>query len=662
MAIQLPTAANIKRVNPSSIPGVRVSPESFGADVAQAQQGLAGAAFDLSIKVRDEAEKAEAQDLANKMSEFSRILEMGNGLPDGDPNQKVGYRSLQGLNAVNQRPAYEKDLDDEYERLEGLASSDRVKRMFAPVALNHIERTRTAFGTIAIREQKVYESKVAEATIRELSDTAVANSDSLRVVRANISAVYSTALDQAKKLYGTSPSGISGVTMAESEAQKVVTAVHEAVFTDLLSKDPSAAEEYLKLIDKNNKKKKSQLFRGLEIDPIKLTELREKAEVGTRLVLSQDVVAALDDQTDLADWMNVKGYGLREKLSNLRSGKFDDDLKGPRNLTNPRYQEWARAFVGKHYKGKDEKAIMEALNRRIREVNANQVLRKGEVAAAAQRHIFGGGTIQSFMRENPDDFKIIAGDGSLMSQLNRKEALIKFRPNSDNLTYKTLLEDPVALVKADLNALRGDLTKPEYDKLVLKQGSEKAKLELVKRGRGQVIKEADAIVVQQAPKRLRKRTLSEENLELVTDARADLTVWIKDYVEENDKVPSRDEIRRQATRMWLKISADPENTGTFGTARTGEEEIETYAFLADEVNALSPQQREVARIAFSKIPVRFIRDIQKDVQRYLKDQRHRAPFDAASSLDDDDYENLAAAILLGDERRALRIMKEIESR
>ena len=90
MAIQLPTAANIKRVNPSSIPGVRVSPESFGADVAQAQQGLAGAAFDLSIKVRNEAEKAEAQDLANKMSEFRRILEMGNGLPDGDPNQKVG--------------------------------------------------------------------------------------------------------------------------------------------------------------------------------------------------------------------------------------------------------------------------------------------------------------------------------------------------------------------------------------------------------------------------------------------------------------------------------------------------------------------------------------------------------------------------------------------
>jgi len=93
---RLPTAADVRKVAPASIPSLNVDPQHFGSQVGAAVEQMGGAAFDLTIKIRNSREKAEAQDLANQMSEYARQIEMGGELLGDTP----GYRSLQGPREV----------------------------------------------------------------------------------------------------------------------------------------------------------------------------------------------------------------------------------------------------------------------------------------------------------------------------------------------------------------------------------------------------------------------------------------------------------------------------------------------------------------------------------------------------------------------------------
>ena len=656
MAARIPTAADVRKVAPASIPSLNVRPESFGTQVTREQEGLGSAGFGLAIKLRNQAEKAEAQDLANQMSEYARQVEMGGELLKDMP----GYRTLQGMNAVNQRSVYEQKLLDNREELQGLASSDRVRSLFDPVANTHVNRTMTSIGSVSLREQKVYEEKVYEATIKELVDSAVHSSSDLNLVRANMSALYSTTLERARKIHGTSPSSIAGKTMAEVYAESEVTKAHEAVFKEIMSESPRKAEEYLALLAKNKNIKSSVM----KMDPSKLTELKEKAEIRTRVVLGQEVVDALDN-TDLIEATPIAQMSKAERaMWNLRA--IHPGIKG--DLADPKWQTLARKHVQKNYEGKDEKAIIEELEKRIRLAVQNKNLRRnGAIGRVLDHVLVKKQTLASFLADpnNKDDADLLATaqNANLIAVLRKGEKEIRFLTSSDNKTFKRLASNPDELVQTNLEAEKGSLTLTEYQKLLRQQVGEQAKRQASAEGRGSLFPKGATLVGKHAPKLVAQRTAKKENRQLLRDAEGEMSAWIQEYVKREKKPPSDLEMRRQATRMWLEITADPENTGALKTPEAGEKEITLRAFQADNLDALSPQQKAVARVPSSQLSAAFKREIQADVREYLRRYDYAGSAeDRARGLNEEEYGNLAAAALLGDDVRARALMEKIAGR
>jgi len=526
--------------------------------------------------------------------------------------------------------------------------------MFNPVGNNHVNQTLSTIGSVSLREQKVYEEKVTTATISQLGDSAVANSHDLSLVFANVSAVYDLALDRAKKISGKTKTK-AGKTMAEAFALAEITKIHVNVFTDLLRQNPAEAEEYLKILEKNEGTRNV-----MRMDPAELSKLEEQAETRTRVVLAQDIVDELDS-SDILGPLALKTkkqkamWNLKTRTPEARAAKGD--------LADPYWQKVARNFVQKNFEGKDETAISEELEKRIRQAVQNKGFRRDQAASAAYRHVFGldgaeKKSLKSFLSDpaNKEHAELLGhvSMAPFLTFLRKETGKIEFRTHSDNETFAALRSNLSVLAQTDLEIKRGDLTKGEHDKLVNLKAGELAKLKLIEQGQGQILKDGATFVSKAAPKGW---PTHKAHRHLVQEAEGEMRVWIGNYVKQHTALPSYELMRREATRMWLKIKADPENTGTLAMPEEGEEEITLRAFQADNLYALSPQQRGVARVSFSQLSDAFKEEIREDVKEHFRDQGHAAPDTISDSLSEEDYETLAAATLLNDGPRILKYMK-----
>ena len=627
MATRMPTAADITKVSGVRIPDVRVSPAAYGAGISEAVGELGGAAFAGILKVRDEAEQTEGQGLLNKMSEYTRLLEFGDG-KDEQAGGTKGYRSMEGLEAVNRRAEYDELLDKERTRLTGKASSDRVRRMIQEGMNAHYSRGTQLFGRRAIEQQKVVTANTHTRSLAEFQQNAAAYANNKSIREQMAQGAYN-----ATHRYNVGKLGeIAAHSMAEAEATKV----HKKVVEALRGIHPKLAEDYLNASQDTSVTKTKPHMR---IDGDIYRELKDKLRPLTLERLGQDTVDEL-----ISGKTQIKGYpqGL--------------------NLSKAKDLEAGRVYIRKTFSGKNETTILAEYNRRAEESVRNTRILKSEAAAKAWLHIFKDkGDLSGFANKDPEAFDLLSSDITLMAKLlnaarARNEAAT-FRATSDGKTFKKIAEDPELLRKTNLDGERSNLTIGEHAKLVTKQVAARAKVAAVEAGKGTIYTRADTLVTRYAPKPVRKTTASTEMRQLLAEAQTDMTVWIKEYIKENKKEPGEEELKRQALRSWLKISADPENTGTWGRAKQGEEEIAVYSFQLEQ---LSPQQRDVARVPYKRLSFETKTMITEGANQWLKENGY--PGVKAVDISNSLMEELAGAMAVSDRARVRRLIRSLVSK
>jgi len=621
----MPTAADITKVSGVRIPDVRVSPAAYGAGISEAVGELGGAAFAGILKVRDEAEQTEGQGLLNKMSEYTRLLEFGDG-KDEQAGGIKGYRSMEGLEAVNRRAEYDELLDKERTRLTGKASSDRVRRMIQEGMNAHYSRGTQLFGRRAIEQQKVVTANTHTRSLAEFQQNAAAYANNKSIREQMAQGAYN-----ATHRYNVGKLGeIAAHSMAEAEATKV----HKKVVEALRGIHPKLAEDYLNASQDTSVTKTKPHMR---IDGDIYRELKDKLRPLTLERLGQDTVDEL-----ISGKTRIKGYPTGLNLSKAK------DL------------EAGRVYIRKTFSGKNETTILAEYNRRANEAARNTRILKSEAAAKAWLHIFKDkGDLSGFAIKDKEAFDLLSSDITLMAKLlnaarERNEAAT-FRATSDGKTFKKIAGDPETLRKINLDGERSNLTTGEHAKLVNQQVAALIRVATAAEGTGPIYKRADALVKSYAPKLVKKTTASAEMRAILIEAQADMTVWVKAYIKKEKKLPDEEVLKRQALRFWLKISADPENTGTWRTAKQGEEEIAVYSFQLEQ---LSPQQRDVARIPLSRITHQMKTQITEGANRWLKSKGHPGGKKIPDSL----MEQIAGAIAVGDKARADRLILSLVSK
>lgn len=293
MATKIPTAADLPQVQLNK--GRVISAPEINAGAGLSDMGQAAAAVGLSM--RDTEEKAEAQDLSNQLSAYSRKLWQGD-------DESPGYGSLTGKAALDGYSEFETRITKERERLMESATSDRVRSKFSPTADNQVNSTLSKFGTHRMGQANEYEIKTYEAAQAESLQNMVGNSTNPAQARRDGQDIYDSAYQRALKVHGDKDVAMSIAESARSEG-------HKAVIDDLLERDKAEdAREYYKSVTG-------------ELDSTIRAEILSNIEDGSRLQKAQDVsdnIAAKFDLTTadgreaaLAEVRNDKSLSAEER-------------------------------------------------------------------------------------------------------------------------------------------------------------------------------------------------------------------------------------------------------------------------------------------------------------------------------------------------------------
>jgi hypothetical protein len=543
-----------------------ISAESQGAGVGEALSAgskQVGASLD---KVVDKVDTTSAQDAANKFSEYSRYLTIGNGLPAGDENRIIGYKALRGQEAIDKRQEYEEKLAKKREELAaGLSSNARTK--YDKVAQSHTARAQTSFGTHTLGAAEEVRTKVYTTNMSEQLQNAVANAATWKQPGSTVQASI-TAIGEATKRENLARFGAD---VAESMAESAMTKAHLQVIDALAVDNPGEAEKYLKAA----LKLKTSTGKPV-LDADALTKLRAGLEESSRLDTSQKY----------ADNVERRAVGL---------------------LWDPKIQAAERADLRKNFKGKDEKAAMAELERRFTIANKD---RKADISASVNKaygYIYDDRTktLADFRKEFPEEFKQILDSPRHMGILTGLSAKLargdRFPARPDGKTFKAFKGlETKEMSEVELRSL--NLTREEYADA---KALHKAATKKMEGKNGGAYTGGYRALKDAAPPELHwgLAKANKQKKLLAQEARNDMDVFVKPFTEDGTE-PTIPQLRAEASRLMLKIKSDPDNTGVgiggsvFQIEQDGEEAFSGYVLNAD---TMSRQQRAVARVPISAI-------------------------------------------------------------
>ena len=294
----------LQKTGGQAAPTVRISDKAAGSEIAAAQKELisevrrgAGVLADIGVKQQTDRDKTEAQSLLNEYSKFSLELELGRPAgtaPDGTPTDAVpGFRGFLGQAAGENREAYTTQLIEKRAELEGRATSDRVLRLIASGMSEHEARTTRSISAHTLDQDQKVAKKTREDALVELSQVAAAYYSNSKERDPAINAAYQQAIKNAEE------EGLSKESQIRA-AKAAVTEIHKVVFNNLVLLDARQAEDYLKLLEKNNVHHREEVKRAkkagrpvvdsqkhMTIDADALKEMRKDAGTATR---DQDAV------------------------------------------------------------------------------------------------------------------------------------------------------------------------------------------------------------------------------------------------------------------------------------------------------------------------------------------------------------------------------------
>ena len=589
-----------------------ISAESQGAGVGAAiSEGAAKAKAGFD-KVGDKVDTISAQDAANKYSEYSRHLTIGNGLPDGDENRIIGYKALRGQEAIDNRQEYEEKLKKRRDELSaGLSSNARAK--YDKVAQSHTARAQTAFGTHTLGAAEEVRTKIHTTNLAEQLQNAVANAATWAQTGSTVQASI-TAIGEAVRKENA---GRFGDEVAQSMAESAMTKAHLAVIEALEVDSPAEAEAYLK----EALKKKTSTGKPV-MDADRLNALRSTLATSTRIENAQTFVDALE-------------------------------LENADNMWDPKAQKDMWDKVKKNLSGKDEVAAGTVLKQRISLANAQ---RKGAVAEAVNE-AYGflydnrDKTMADFRKEHPAAYKLVTTKeitmGSLTALPARLAANERYAIKPDHTLLSELVSKEVPeLARVNPYEFEKRLTKDQVSTLRTKIDAAKKVLAGGKKT-DPVFKNGYAALKTVSAVKLKWGSIkaNDNQKALQQEARNDMNVFVSTFIARGE-VPTPPQYLKEATRLMLKIVADPDNTGTGFTPEEGEEKFEGLVFQANNPDAMSKQQRAVARVPIKKINPDHRTNLIKAIRNKNAD----------ITITDDLLEEFAAANALRDGPRVKRIL------
>jgi hypothetical protein len=229
---KLPQAVNvIGGVSPQQMPTVRAPVDAFGADMGKAVSQLGSFIEDEAQKQSRLDNQAEAQELSNELNTRLRNLELG----DGD--KQIGYKTLSGRDAMDQRQTYEEQAEKIRKELVGRATNPIVRQNFSGVAANRTGQFLTSVGGHFNAQRKAYRKTALDNTTNVATDDAVnATDDATRLAGANDA--YTATFNYHSDDLGR-PDAV-----AKTFAEEARSKVHRAVILGLVNNQPTAAREY----------------------------------------------------------------------------------------------------------------------------------------------------------------------------------------------------------------------------------------------------------------------------------------------------------------------------------------------------------------------------------------------------------------------------------
>jgi len=235
---KLPTAADvIGRVQPQSLPGVRVPRDAF-PDYDDVGETLGRAASNFGKAQLQENFKTEAQELSNTLNKKRR--ELLDGTVD-----KPGYYSLSGNAALEQRKQLETDWATQRDAILDKASNGAVSSLLR----KNVERQNNLFldgvagharAAEKQRDTDVYSALGEEQKSNSISKarlTDFTNRDAVSAYNGEISAYRSAAFDHYLKKTGV---GDQARVLAAAD----VAELHKQVIEDMLIEQPLRAKAY----------------------------------------------------------------------------------------------------------------------------------------------------------------------------------------------------------------------------------------------------------------------------------------------------------------------------------------------------------------------------------------------------------------------------------
>ena len=598
---KIPTAADIAQVTPGSLPRINIPTGAFGERTAQAMEKLGGTITDAGFDIKKRADEADAKDLDAQFDARLRLIEFGNGT-----DENPGYYSRLGKTAIDEHGNSKTAIDQALEEIKGKAGSAASRRLFEKSAAARMKSTLNKMSSHRATQFGEYEKGVSIARQNSAVESAIANAQNDVERKKHMEVVRKEALDRAKKQFGDDPE------IMKRAMDKAVSDANVKIIDSLMTQRVNGARLAKKYFDEN--------LAGF--DP----SIREATRLKIDKVRIEDLAQRYGDGADTVD------------------------------LTNPDLQRVYLNNVRKNLSGAEEKAAVAEVKRRITEQVGRKNARKAQAAVAAYKHIYiDKKPMADFARDNPEEFQLIAGDGTLMSSLKRTDADAQFASRSDGTTLnsykKRALDNPAEL--EDPNSRRHQLTKAEYNRAVtiFDTAQKKAKSDAESLKYYNMADKAINSVVTNKNLKTSATKGNSETQNMRRELQQAMHDYVADYIKKNQKGPGFPEIKTEAARMILRITADPENTGKdifFGVKKEkpGEGEITGYMWqFRRQTKRMSEQQRAVVRVPYNKIPQSLKDRLVDNAKKYGKiPEAQQTLTDVQSTL----IENMAGAYAVGD--------------
>jgi len=614
--------ANVSRVtSPTPLSYQRapsVTGETFGAGLAR-QQERSGAQLQqagdqlaqLVMKQQAEDNGRERANLRLQLDEFRRKTTLGDGTPENP-----GYYNMQGEDAIAGRAKAEEALKKEKQRLAALASNGRVAQDFDTEADVDLSREFDSMARHYGAQRKVAADTTDQAELQSaISDGAAKwNSD------ADFQATLERGTSVIVREGGLADRNGWSDQVVAAKLREFYTASAKATFDAAISAEDTVRASAI--LTKNEKR----------IDGAVAAEMRGKLR-------SEGLAKAAELISDEARRLYPNDVKMQNKHIRDNSDGKTELAALSRNgmiVGADRATDAERRAIESH-------AMAKANNQRSRDEAAErEAARKAK--ADAYRAVNSGRSFVDWQRENPEMFELVAGDGPTVNGIAAAEANYAkrqlFAPATDGKTLGEVRRmDTKDLAEAIPEEYQHRLTPSEFDQFTRLQGAAIKRMEAVREGSSGTYAQGEGLLREFAPQGFKGEWNTAKEKSAVGNARRaavnEMNAFIAGYTQQG-KLPTREEMAKEALRLMLRIKADPTPYVPF----SGDDFNGSVA----NANRLTPEQKAVARTPIKDIPVQYMMDLEADAKA------------TGTKLTDDLREQLAAARGLGDVARYKRLL------